>query len=204
MKGLRRVKGLTAGLLVASAIGLWGCSSDLSTSNNADVLLEITQIEGQSENGGTAGTLTSVLLSDVLFKGSVFNDNASVTMITLLKNPTSGLTTSPLMGVYLDSYQVTYTRTDGQNQQGVDVPYAISGPMSGFVPVGNVTGITTSFILVRQAAKSEPPLSLLDGLGQSQIITVIANITIHGHTLAGQGVQATGGLEIVFADFGDS
>jgi hypothetical protein len=185
-------------------MGALSCSSDLSKSNSANVLLEITQVQGQSENGGTAGTLSSTLLSDVLFKGSVFNDNAQITMVAVPKNQSGSVTLSPLDGVYLDSYAVSYSRTDGLNTQGVDVPYSISGSMSGFIPAGNATTVNDSIIVVRHQAKTEPPLSLLDGVGQNQILTVIATITVHGHTLEGAGVEATANLEIVFADFGDS
>jgi hypothetical protein len=202
MMRLRTVTRIAAGLPVLLALGLWGCSSDLSKSNGGEVLLEITQIQAQSENGGTAGTLTSTLQSDVLFKGSVFNDNAVIGFQAFFKNPTL-VTNSALLGVYLDSYAVTYTRTDGQNTQGVDVPYAISGPMAGLVIPGGPV-VTDAIIVVRHQAKLEPPLSLLDGLGSQQIITCIANITVSAHTLSGQTVQANGSLEIVFADFADS
>jgi hypothetical protein len=192
------------GLILACALGLGACASDLANSNGSDVILHITSVQGQSENGGTAGTVASVLLSDVLFKGSVFNDNAVLSMTVLPKNPSPALINSEFEGVNLESYEVHYTRADGQNQEGVDVPFAISGAMAFFLPVtpGGTTS-TDSIIVVRHQAKSEPPLSLLDGLGQGQIITTIATITVHGHTLAGQAVQATASLEIVFADFAD-
>lgn len=205
MERMRRKTGWAGGIL-AVVLSLPGCSTDLAKTGKADVLLEITQITGQTENGGTAGTAASVLLSDVLFKGGVFNDNANISMICIPKNPNSALATNDFQAVSLDSYEVHYTRADGRNTEGIDVPFSISGAMSGFVPVTIGTAVTPSIvaiIVVRHQAKFEPPLSLLAHLGQGELLTTIATITVHGHTLAGQEVSATGQLEIVFADFAD-
>ena len=206
MKGFLTGRVLSTTLLGLASLGLWSCVGSPGNQNGSPVILEITEIEGVNENGGTAGTPSSVLLSDVLFKGSVFNDNALIFVQVIPKNQTAGLTLGNLDAVFLDSYSVVYTRTDGQNQQGVDVPYAFTGPMSFQIPANASGGqpAQVSIIVVRHQAKSEPPLSLLDGGGQNGVITTIATITIYGHTLGGQVVTATGSLEVVFADFGDT
>jgi hypothetical protein len=54
--------------------------------------------------------------------------------------------------------------------------------------------------VVRWQAKLEPPLSAISG---AQIVTMIAEITVRGQTVAGQPVTATGQLQINFADFAD-
>ncbi len=57
--------------------------------------------------------------------------------------------------------------------------------------------------VVRHAAKMEPPLrNLATGNGGESIITCIAEITVHGRSLAGDVVSASGRLQITFANFG--
>ena len=55
--------------------------------------------------------------------------------------------------------------------------------------------------VVRRQSKLEPPLSNITGY---QIVSMIAEITISGQTVAGQPVSATGRMQVDFADFGDA
>jgi hypothetical protein len=58
---------------------------------------------------------------------------------------------------------------------------------------------------VRRQAKVELPLSSLAGGGGPFVITMFAEVTVHGRTLAGQETNAaTGRVQIDFADFGDT
>jgi hypothetical protein len=199
-------------LLGILAVGLSSCvARDYGTNNRADVVLRFTKIQGQGSGAVTAAS--DFLLSDVLFKGSVINDQALLSMQVVQKDPLStgiGL----FNDVYLSSYQVQYLRSDGRNVEGVDVPFAITGTMATIVPAGNPGAITTAaIVVVRHQAKDEPPLKNLvsacppggncGGPG-AIVLTTTARITVYGKTSGGKDVSAVGSLEITFADFGDT
>ena len=58
-------------------------------------------------------------------------------------------------------------------------------------------------MIVRHEAKLEEPLRNMRDGGGLDILHCIANITVHGRTTAGTAVQASGRLEVTFADFAD-
>jgi hypothetical protein len=184
------------GLSVILLVGLSACQArDFSTSNRSEVVLRINKV-------GAASPASDFLLSDVETDGSVFNDNATVILEAVSKNPLVGNLTA-VSDVFLTTYTVKYTRSDGRNVEGIDVPYAISGSLSTIVPVGGTS--TIAFIVVRHQAKEEPPLKAMRGDGLAgDIVTTIATITIYGKTTSGKDVSAVGYLDITFADFGDA
>jgi hypothetical protein len=96
-------------------------------------------------------------------------------------------------------YQVRYTRTDGHNGQGVDVPYAFSSQLTLTVPAGG--DATAVFELVRHTAKMEAPLAAL--VSNPTIISTIAEVTFFGKDLAGNEVVASGSIGVSFGNFGD-
>jgi hypothetical protein len=198
---LRRVKKMKAVSLAAlCALVLSSCTADFAENNGSNVLLLITDINGDAGAGPDAGQETAQLLSDVVTEGGVINDNAVVGVRVENKNPT--VTESGTFNdVYLHQYRVQFHRTDGHNAEGIDVPYGFSGPLSLRVSAGG-TG-STSFIVVRHEAKREPPLRNMWGGGGHEIMQVIATITVYGTTTAGQEVSAQGQLEVTFADFAD-
>jgi hypothetical protein len=82
------------------------------------------------------------------------------------------------------------------------VPYRISGPLSS-VQVLTGDAATVSVVGVRHQAKLEPPLKNLENQGNQDIITTIAEFTIHGRTVQGGVLEARGSLQVSFADFAD-
>lgn len=192
------MKALT--LAAACALCLAGCTPSFVTNNEGDVLLTVVKVSGNAGAGPDKGTETDFLLSDVVTDGGVINDNAVVTLRVDPKNP--NLTqTSVFTNVRLTQYRVVYTRTDGHNAEGVDVPYSFTGPLATEAPLGADTGIT--FVLVRHEAKLEPPLRNMRGGGGHDILQTIATITLYGQTAPGHVVTAQGQLEVTFADFAD-
>ncbi len=179
--------------LMALVVSL-ACTPDFVEQNEANVLLRITAIEGQAGGGESGASLLSDIRDE---EGGVFNDNVSVTVQNLSKNPTL-----PAPGLFndvtIERFQVRYVRSDGHNAEGVDVPFSISGNLSTLIPAGG-TG-TVVFIVVRHQAKFEPPLVNIGNLGG--ILTVYAEITLFGRTTSGKAVQTRGNLEIQFGDFG--
>jgi hypothetical protein len=207
-------------LIAAVSLAAAGCTPDWATQNETGFIMEIASITGaNTQSSGQGGEIRS----DVLTNGSVFNDDAVVAVNVLRKNNNPDLGVSPVEHVYLDRYEVVYFRTDGRNTEGVDVPFRITGPLgnlrfhtAGPGGEGEVEQ-TVNITIVRHAAKLEPPLSNLRNVlvtapgdptapfevpGQ-RLITTVAEITIHGHTIQGDGLVARGRVQVTFADFAD-
>jgi hypothetical protein len=217
------MKSLELVLIAAASVVASGCTPDWARQNETGFILEIASISGTTASGssGQGGEIRS----DVLTGGSVFNDDATVAVNVLRKNNNPDLGVSPVEHVYLDRYEVVYFRTDGRNTEGVDVPYRITGPLGNLrfhtaSPGGQgEVEQTVTITVVRHTAKLEPPLSNLRNIfnaspggspigpfqfpGQG-IITTVAEITIHGHTIQGDGLEAKGRVQVTFADFADS
>jgi hypothetical protein len=181
--------GAVSALLTA---GLSGCTPDFATDNEANVILRIVNITGEAGEDAEEGAFIN---SDV---SPIFNDNASVELQALPKNP--NLTgAAPFEDVLVTRYEVRYIRSDGHNREGVDVPYRITGGLSTIVPYDGEGEV--AFVVVRHQAKFEPPLSNL--VDEPVVLTVIAEITLHGQTTTGRAVTARGFLTINFANFAD-
>lgn len=192
----------------ALALASGGCVPDWAKTNAAPYILEIGSITNED------GTLP--ILSDVSFP--VFNDNATVAVNIFRKNNNEGLSTSAVEHVYLKRYEVQYHRTDGRNVEGVDVPHRISGALGNVrlhTPgTGEEVEVAVVFPIVRHQAKVEPPLKNLQGgvlgdtnlgvLPQAFVLTLIAEVTIHGETVQGRAMEAKGFVDVIFADFPDT
>jgi hypothetical protein len=175
---------------LALALGTGGCAPDYVTSSTAPVNLLIASI-----NGG------AVLDSDVrLSTGTICPDTVSVSLAVRAKNQNGVQITIP-QHVLVQQYEVRYYRSDGRGAEGVDVPYRYSGPVAAEVDVATSGTTDVPVQVVRRQAKIEPPLSNITGY---QIVSMIAEITISGQTVAGETVTATGRMQIDFADYGDS
>jgi hypothetical protein len=189
-------------VLVACLSMVVACTPDFGEENQAPVLIRITDIEGESGGGGAGSGVGTVLNSDVSFEGSIFNDNATLNVANISKNQNPALGPNRLNDVILERYEVQYVRSDGRDQEGVDVPYRITGPVNSLVPVDESADVP--IVIVRHQAKAEPPLrNLVGGFGGALVLTTAARITIHGRTISGKAVQAQGQMQITFADFGD-
>ena len=161
-------------------------------------------IDSLTASQGEEDSFSGVLLSDVVTNGGVINDNGRVSLRVALKNPgtvTSPLGPSTLNEITINRYRVRYTRADGRNTPGVDVPHDFDGAFT--VTVGAQGGGEGTFILVRHQAKREPPLrNMWDG-GGARFLSTIAEVTFYGRDQAGNEVEATGSISINFADYAD-
>ena len=61
---------------------------------------------------------------------TVVEDDVTVSLGNRSKNPTV-TDVQVARGIFLERYTVRFFRSDGRNTQGVDVPYDISGPVTG-------------------------------------------------------------------------
>jgi hypothetical protein len=181
------------GAVAFLALALTGCAANYVEQGGGSGLVVIASL-----NNGAA------LQSSV--KLPITPDNIDVTVENRAKNP--NVTASAPNDVRIERYEVRYLRSDNRNVEGVDVPYRISGNVAVSVAYNGNT--TFSLEIVRAQAKLEPPLrnlrvqtpDLNEFGGGAVILTCIAEVTLHGRTIAGQAVQAVGRMQIDFAQWG--
>ncbi len=164
--------------------------------------LIVENLMGTSMEGEDA----SYLQSDVLYQDpedstitTIYADPATVTFRALLLDPDSVTGPSYLNDVTITRYVVTYTRSDGKNTEGVDVPYSFEGSLS--VQVGIDSTASVVFIIVREVAKNERPLVDLVYGTEEGVIQTTARVDFYGHDQANRKVQATGYLTVFFANY---
>ena len=200
----------TAAVAGALAFASTSCG-DVARSGRAPQQLVIDLLEGAS--GADPEEFTTTILSDVqtlietqvggqtVRVPTVFNDLGRVTFRTIAKNQTLATAPTDLNSITINRYRVTFTRSDGRNTPGVDVPYGFDGAFTVTVPTeGTVTG---GFDLVRHQQKVEPPLRNLVNGGQARFISTIAEITFFGRDQAGNEVIAVGTMSVNFGDWAD-
>ena len=184
-----------AAAALAMVLALSGCeiTPDYVTGSQASVLLIVASI-----NDG------SVLDSEVRFGSSgpsqfICEDEVEVALAVRSKNP-GAPAPNVAEAVLINGYEVTYSRTDGRSQEGIDVPYRITGRLSSAVDVASSGTESVVIEVVRRQAKIEPPLSNIE---QSFVLTIMAEVTIFGETVSGDRVSGSGTMQIDFADFID-
>ncbi len=203
MRNLHRMVTLAALAAAAASCG------DVVRDGRSPVFLVIDRLAG-SRGAATPGQPTNPLLSDVITIvtspapcssstpcPTVFNDIGQVVMHLTSKNVSLAPTTNNQ--VTISRYHVTYRRADGRNTQGVDVPFAFDGTVTGLVPPDGQ--VTLSFELVRHVAKEESPLVQL--IVNPGIISTIADVTFYGTDQVGNAISAAGSMTIEFGNFGD-
>jgi hypothetical protein len=193
-------------IAVLVTLSLVGCVPQWAKDNDSDLIMRIAEVELQSGSGESG----SILNSDV---SDTFNDDATLTVELLRKNPRAP--SVPVEDVVLESYQVRFFRTDGQNREGVDVPFRFTGPLHTRIHAPATTAESTANVVVsvvRHQAKQEPPLLnmvTINGdngrglFGGQVIVTMVAEITIFGRTTNDRTLTATTQAQVQFADFED-
>jgi hypothetical protein len=194
------VWGGRARLLVVAfaAVLLASCSQAVRTGQSPAylVLNTLTAAKGGGANSGTFGSsLPSDVITIVNGTPTIFADNGQAGLTLQMKDVLE--TPSPASAVTLTQYHVKYTRSDGHNVQGVDVPYEFDGGIGVTISAaGSVT-----FTLVRVQAKQEAPLAALANNGQ--VLSTIAEVTLYGHDQNGNAVNVTGRINVDFSNWGD-
>ena len=160
-----------------------------SATMHSDVITNVKVQAGSSEASTNA------------YVPTVFSDVGRVRLVLGMKNVGGdGSPTTPTTNnfITIDRYRVEYTRADGRNVPGLDVPYAFDGAMTMTVGAAETAG---TFEIVRHAAKEEAPLKALAYNGI--IISTIADVTFYGHDQTGRAASVTARILIDFGDFGD-
>jgi len=169
----------------------------------SNTVLIVVSITGTDYEGNEA----NYLQSDVLRVNAetqqqyVTSDSAIATLKAEFLSPDPEATTSFYNNILVTRYVVTYTRSDGRNTPGVDVPYSFEGSLSTLVEIGETSQV--SFIVVREVAKLEPPLSNLASGRDVGVLEVKARIDFYGHDMSNHTVKATGYLTIFFTNYID-
>lgn len=190
---IRVAAAVLAGLLLSAC-------SDTSRSGQGSAYLVLNSLTAAKGGGPNSGTFTSSLPSDVqtVVAGvpTIFADSGQATLQLQMKDVLE--TPGPSQAVTLTQYHVKFTRSDGHNVQGVDVPYEFDG---GVAVTISSTG-TVSFTLVRVQAKQEAPLAALVN-NPGQVISTIAEVTFYGHDQVGNAVTVSGRVNVDFSNWGD-
>jgi hypothetical protein len=186
-------------LALAALLATTACSDKVLQGKGSSYLV-IEQLSAAS--GATPGTFDTVLQSDVLTKGGVLEDLGKVTLHIAMKDVTVTTGTEPTANnvITVNRYHVDFTRSDGRNTQGVDVPYSVDGAVTGTIAT-SATSLVFSLVPVQR--KLEAPLLALRNQGGAVAIMTIANVTFYGYDQAGNAVAATGSISVNFADWAD-
>jgi len=199
-------KSISLALLTALSMLTAGCG--VYEQGSASSVVRIITLEAAS--GAKPDLFSGTLRSDVITvvkvdsvnTPTIFNDSGRVSMGLSLKDPGApGVPSQPsaLNAVTFTHYRVVYSRADGRNVQGVDVPYAFDSGLTFTVPPDGT--IQVGFEIVRHSAKQDAPLRALQVSGQ--IINTVTEITFYGKDQGGRSVEVTGTIGISFGDFGD-
>ena len=189
-----RALGLLAVLTLANACPANGRTGEASSYL---IVTPMTAASGAkpSEFGGV---LSSDVVTVVNNSPTILEDMAQVQFRLAMKDPTI-TEPSAVNSITVKGYRVTFSRSDGRNTPGVDVPYPFDGAMTA-----TVSGTATaSLVLVRVQAKLERPLSLLAFGGGAVVISTFADVVFYGTDQAGRDVTVTARISVNFADWGD-
>jgi hypothetical protein len=198
---MRKTKNWLKILVIVPAIFLLFSCNPIEDDSRSSSFLLVIRIQGTDIEENEV----DFLQSDVLVTNpdtastTVAADTAVATVMAQLLDPAPYLGNSLYNDIVITHYVVTYTRSDGKNQEGIDVPYSFDGALNAQVQIGQQTDL--SFIVVRAVSKLEPPLvNLATGRGEGEL-KITARIDFYGHDTIGKTVTASGNLTIFFANY---
>ena len=193
-----------------AAVAASGCG-DVATSSRTPSILVVQSLTAASgaDPQKFGGTLDSDVITNVTDPPPcseaapcpvVFPDLGQVSLSLAAKNQASTTAPTDLNSVTITRYRVEFSRADGHNVQGVDVPYAFDSAVTFTVPAGGDSA-GMGFELVRHVSKQEAPLLALKT--SHNIISTIAKVTFYGTDQAGNVVNAVASIGIAFGNFAD-
>jgi hypothetical protein len=204
---------VTLGVTLA-ALSLAGCGDQVLENESSSYII-VDSLEAAS--GAEPDEFGTILHSDVItlvkctdpvtgeegFCATTFSDAARVALRLVMKDPgTAGSPTTPTPNnfVTITRYRVEFTRSDGRNTPGVDVPHPFDAQMT--VTVGRDV-VDAGFLLIRHTMKLEAPLLAIANGGGLGMITTNARVTFFGHDQTGREVNTVAQMSVIFGNFGD-
>jgi hypothetical protein len=186
---IRRAAAVMLALLSSS------CSEAIRTGQSPAYLV-MTSLTANAGGQGVGGSsLSSDVISTVNGTPTIVGDTGSASFQLVMKDPQAG-GPSDINAITITQYHVQYTRSDGRNVQGVDVPWAFDGVVTQTI---SGTG-SVGFTLVRNQAKAEAPLQAL--ARNEELITTVAEVTFYGHDQNGREISVSGRINVTFGNFG--
>ena len=181
-------------------IGFIGGCNPVENESTSSLRMVVASITG-SDIEGTAGSTT--VFSDVLTtSGSIINDNATASLRADLLDPfhTGG---THYQDVIVDQIDVSYSRTDGLNVEGRDVPYSFSQKVNAIIASGET--LELAFVIVQHTAKGESPLVELSNYpNQEHVLKMEANIIFYSRDVGGNRLApVSGSISVWFGNFAD-
>ena len=180
-----------AGMALA-ALGVSACGSGDAREGQASSYLIVDRLVMADEGGAP-------FESDVLSDDGIFEDGAVAVVSAAMRDVTNPNGPSTNNRITINRYRVTFRRSDGRKEPGVDVPYGFDGAVTATVGPGD--SITVPFVMVRIQAKLEAPLAALRFHGGALAISTIADVTFYGRDQTGREVMVTGSTSVNFADW---
>jgi len=189
-------------IILPFVLFLLSCNPIENESQSSSLLI-VESLTGTDIEGNEVNFLESDVLKVDSSTGETYitADIANAILSAELLQPDSCLGPSHYNNIMVTRYVVSYSRTDGKNTEGVDVPYSFEASLSTLVEIDS--SVTISFVIVRAAAKGEPPLvNLSEGRGEG-VLQVMAKVEFYGHDMTNHNVKATGYLSIDFSNYID-
>jgi hypothetical protein len=186
------MKARAAVLVVLGGLAATACTPSWARQGESPNILLMTAINGGSH-----------IDSDLrISTGSICPDLVPLRVENHFKNPL--LSGTGFRGdITVERYEVRYIRSDGRSQEGVDVPFRITGNLAQEILEDSSAVIQLE--VVRRQAKIEPPLSQIVGGGGPAIVTMFADVTLHARSTIQQTTNSVSArLQIDFADFADT
>jgi len=179
---------------------LLSCDLTKSDSEKSPSVLLLVRILGVTVDGEAADYLQSDVLEEETINNVLVQyvraDIAQATLEAQLKDPAPLIPgVSYQTSVVVDRYTVTYTAVD---PTASSVPRSFEGSLSARIEIDATVEIP--FIIVREIAKWESPLSDLHIGGRLQ---AMATVTFYGRDANNFPVEATGYLSIYFTNYRD-
>ncbi len=200
---MRKMKNWLKILVIVPALfSLFSCNP-IEDDSKSDSVLLVVNILGTDVEQNDVNFLQSdvVTIDGQSGEATVSDDAVTATLMAQTLDPDPLLGTSYNNDIYVTRYVVSFSRTDGNNQEGVGVPYSFEGSLTTRVGIDSQTDV--SFILVRAVSKLEPPLiNLREGRGEG-VLKTTAKIDFYGHDTLGNNVKATGYISVYFANYVD-
>lgn len=156
-------------------LALAGCSGDVGKTDSGGVTLSVTDFDGLpiSISASASGDLAQI-------------GNVTVSNVTV--DPSG--TTSDLMNVEIQSYEVTYTRADN----GTRVPPKLVNYIFGIAPANGTFEMVDGPFMRAEQFNTQPILDLkntgIDPETGSRQIRLTVGLRFFGHTLGGKSVES--------------